>query len=230
MTVHYIYHSCFAVETASLLLVFDYWKDSADGRLQQLLDNRGERALYFIVSHFHEDHYNPAILDIDDAQRLLSYDTVKRRRVPKEKIAATLRPGDCYQDELLTVHAIHSTDVGISSLVTLSDGTTLYHAGDNNNWYFPEEPGEHIHCSLKEMEGLFLAAVRSVAKLAPQVDHVMFPVDPRLGSEILRGAFQWLWHVKTTHFYPMHCWDRWDEVHRAMAQLQENFPEVTFHV
>lgn len=230
MTVHYIHHSCFAVETETLLLVFDYSQDSADGRLRQLLDNRGGRVLYFVVSHFHEDHYNPAILDIDGARRLISYDTVKRRRVPKEKVDAILRPDECYQDEHLTLHVMHSTDVGISSLVTLADGTTLYHAGDNNNWYFPEEPGEHIHCSLKEMEGLFLATVRSVAKLAPQVDHVMFPVDPRLGSEIIRGAFQWLWHVKTVHFYPMHCWDRWEEVHRAMAQLRENFPEVTFHV
>lgn len=230
MTVHYIHHSCFAVETETLLLVFDYWKDSADGRLRQLLDCRGDRALYFIVSHFHEDHYNPVILDVADARWLLSYDTVKRRRVPKEKVDAILRPDDVYQDENLTLYAMRSTDVGVSSLVTLTDGTTLYHAGDNNNWYFPEDPGEHIHCSLKEMEGLFLASVRSVAQRTPEVEHVMFPVDPRLGSEMTRGAFQWLWHVKTRHFYPMHCWDRWEEVKSGIYQLQENFPEVMFHV
>lgn len=228
MTVHYIYHSCFAVTTETALIVFDYWQDSDDGMLHRLIAGRGDRRLYFVVSHFHEDHYNAEILDFADARLLVSYDTARRRHIASDRATAVLRPGQVYEDECLSLRAVRSTDVGISSLVTLPDGTRLYHAGDNNNWYFPQDPGEHIHCSLKEMEGLFLSTVREVKGLAQNVDYVMFPVDPRLGDEILRGPRQWLKAIKTGHFYPMHCWEQWDAVGKAIEQLIVEFPKVEF--
>lgn len=228
MDIFYIYHSCFVAKSDTALIVFDYWKDSPDKRLHELIATRGSRRLYFVVSHFHEDHYNSEILYYAGARLLVSYDTQKRRRIPKEHPAAILRPGDSYEDENLRLDAIRSTDVGISSLVTLPDGTTLYHAGDNNNWYFPEHEEEHIRCSLDEMEGMFLSNLREVRAITKSVDHVMFPVDPRLGGEMLRGACQWLQQIETKHFYPMHCWEQWDEVSAGIAQLKELFPEVVF--
>ena len=264
MQILFIYHSCFAVVTDTMVLVFDYWKDHPDGRLQHLLANRGDRQLFFVVSHFHEDHFNPDICNIDGAHLLVSYDTAKRRHVKGDNVDAILRPDDTFSNDFFTLHALRSTDVGISSLLSLPDGTTIYHAGDNNNWYFldddeapaagtdaagdtqnTEAPADTenldvamqakantartIHCSLKEMEGLFLAIVRAVRKLTPQVDHVMFPVDPRLGKETLRGVGQWLWNIKTANLYPMHCWERWTEVNSAIAKLRESFPEVNIH-
>ncbi len=226
--VNYIYHSCFTVQTDDALIVYDYWKDSGDMRLHALIDARGDRQLYFIVSHFHEDHFNPEIQDYDDARLLLSYDTSKRRHVKPPKATAVLRPGDVYEDEYLKLNALRSTDVGIASLVTLPDGTTVYHAGDNNNWYFPENEEEHIRCSLDEMEGMFLSNLKEVRIITKEVDFAMFPVDPRLGGEMLRGACQWLQQIHTGHFYPMHCWGRWNEVVEGIAQLKELFPETDF--
>ena len=217
--VTFIAHSCFAVESDGALIVFDYWKDSPDRKLHTLLQENS-KPLYFVVSHFHEDHYNPAILGIEGARLLLSYDTARRRRVDKHLPYAILHPGDDYEDECLKLHACSSTDVGMSSLVTLPDGTTLYHAGDNNNWYFVENADEHIKCSLNEMEGMFLSNLREVRTLAPSVDHVMFPVDPRLGSEALRGPAQCLWYLNPKHFYPMHCWEQWEEVSQLVEKLQ----------
>lgn len=227
MNITFITHSCFAVDTDGALIVFDYAKDTADGRLQRIIDRRGCRQLYFVCSHFHEDHYNAEILEQPWARLLLSYDTVKRRRVPRKLPAAILHPGEVYVDENLILNAIHSTDVGISSLVTLPDGTTLYHAGDNNNWYFSaEEDQDNIRCSLLEMEGIFLSTLREVRALTEHVDYVFFPIDPRLGPETLRGAFQWLWHIDTRVLFPMHCWERWDEVKAAVAELKSQFPEL----
>ena len=226
LTVSFIHHSCFAVENDSSLVVFDFSRDSDDSKLAQLIASRGDRQLYFVVSHFHEDHFSPAILDYDDARLLVSYDTAKRRRLPKERLTAVLRPGDIYEDEHLKLQAMRSTDVGISSLVTFPCGTTVYHAGDNNNWYFVENREEHIRCSLDEMEGLFISTLREIRTVTKSIDYVMFPVDPRLEGEMLRGACQWLQHIKTAHFYPMHCWERWEEVHSALAQLKELFPET----
>ena len=223
--VTFIAHSCFAVESDGALIVFDYWKDSPDRKLHTLLQENS-KPLYFVVSHFHEDHYNPAILGIEGARLLLSYDTARRRRVDKHLPYAILHPGDDYEDECLKLHACSSTDVGMSSLVTLPDGTTLYHAGDNNNWYFPHDEEEHIRCSVDEMEGMFMSNLREVRNLVKSVDHVMFPIDPRLESEMLRGACQWLQQIKTGHLYPMHTWDCWKEVNEGVRELRDLFPET----
>lgn len=229
MEIHFIAHSCFAVVTDQALIVYDYCKDSDNHILQQLLDVC-HKQVYFVVSHFHEDHYNPDILNVEGARLLLSYDTVRRRRVNHDLTTAILRPGDIYEDENLTLHAYNSTDVGISTVTTLPNGTTIYHAGDNNNWYFADNPEEHIKTSLSEMEGLFISILRDISSNYPTIDHAMFPVDPRLGTNILRGPFQWLWHVKTKHFYPMHCWEQWDTVKDELLKLKEQFSETEIHL
>ena len=228
MNITYIFHSCFALETESALVVYDDWRDNDSGTLHKKIEERGEKVLYFIVSHFHEDHYNEEILNYADARLLVSYDTQKRRRIEKERPTAILRPGDIYEDENLRLNALRSTDVGIATLVTLPDGTTVYHAGDNNNWYFPENEEEHIKCTLDEMEGMFISNLREVRAITKNVDHAMFPVDPRLGSEMLRGSCQWLQQINTKHFYPMHCWEQYEEVKAGIAELKELFPEVEF--
>ena len=112
--------------------------------------------------------------------------------------------------------------------MTLPDGTTIYHAGDNSNWYFTENEEEHIRCSLDEMEGMYISNLREVRAITTSVDYAMIPVDPRLGGEMLRGACQWLQQVRTGHFYPMHCWGRWDEVCNGLEQLSELFKETEF--
>lgn len=228
MRISYIRHSCFVAENDLAMVVFDYWKDNDSGDLHRIIEGRGERQLYFIVSHFHEDHFNAEILDYSDARHIISYDTSKRRHIGADKVAAVLHHGEWYEDELLKVYAMRSTDVGISPLLFFSDGTIIYHAGDNNNWYFSSEEDGKIHCSLQEMEGMFMSTVRDIRKIAPAIDHVMFPIDPRLGDEMLRGAFQWLRHIKTGHFYPMHCWGREEEIENSLSQLEELFPSVVF--
>ena len=94
MQLHYIYHSCFALEETDFLIVYDYWKDRND-LLGALLERYRDKDVYFIISHFHEDHYNPDI-PAWCAQNgrwhiLPSYDTVRRRRIDKELPLAVLR-------------------------------------------------------------------------------------------------------------------------------------------
>lgn len=230
MEITYIYHSCYAVQTADVLVVYDYWKDTDNGKLHHMIDVRGKRQLYFVVSHFHEDHYNEEILTFEDARLLVSYDTQRRRHIPKTKPVAILRPGEQYEDEYIRLNALRSTDVGIATLLTLPDGVKVYHAGDNNNWYFPHDEEEHIRCSLDEMEGMYISNLREVRAITPTVDYAMLPIDPRLEGEMLRGVCQWLQHINTRYCLPMHTWDRWAEVHKGIEQLKELFPEVEFGV
>ena len=210
---HYIYHSCFAAVAEGCVVVYDYWRDP-DERLQPLLRQaEGEgRAVYFVVSHFHEDHYNPEILQWCATRPqwhlLLSYDTVRRRRVDPSLPLAVLRFGERYDTPHFTLRAYHSTDVGVSTVTEFPDGTTLFHAGDCNNWYFPAPDGtsasDRVKTTPDQMEKLFLSILRDIRRDYPRLTHAMFPVDPRLGQEMLRGPLQLLHAIEVKHFHPMH--------------------------
>lgn len=208
--IHYIYHSCFVVEDDHSLVVFDYWKDPF-GRLLPLIDGTS-KALYFVVSHFHHDHYNPIIWNFPGAHVLVSYDTVKHHHVDRALPAAILRPGHGFSDANIELSCYRSSDIGVCSALRLPDGTVCFHMGDCNNWYFPDDHGEQLKITPLQMEKLFLSIIRDVAADISQVDHLMFPVDPRLGPHTLRGLDQWLAKIPARHIYPMHYWDRPNEV------------------
>ena len=53
-----IFHSGFAVETQSCVLVFDYWMDPAD--CMPVILSKG-KPVYVLVSHFHEDYFSREI-------------------------------------------------------------------------------------------------------------------------------------------------------------------------
>lgn len=217
--IEYIYHSCFAVSSAEFMIVYDYWRDPT-GRLHALLHEWEDKPVYFIISHFHEDHFNPETVTLCERRPLWhllpSYDTLRRRRIDKSLPLAVLRFGE----EVLTPHfrlkAYRSTDVGVSTVVEIpnkedlkeSVPTTLYHAGDNNNWYFPEEEyaedAGRVKVTPDQMEKLFLSILRDIKRDYPRIDHAFFPVDPRLGQEMLRGPQQLLKTIAVGHLHPMH--------------------------
>lgn len=256
MTIEYIFHSCFVVESQCAVVVYDYWRDRADGRLHRLLAAT-EKQVYFVVSHFHPDHYSPAILRWQQGSEaapdgkavfvlrkapiyLLSYDVVKRRHVDAALVAAVLRPGHGYADGNLSLQAYRSTDIGVSTCATfhheplagLGDGPTVFHCGDLNNWYFPADGSDdeaHLKVSTAQMEGLFLAVVRELQVAHPVMDCLMFPLDPRLGNGMLRGAAQWLSKIAVRHFYPMHYWNLYSDMVRGLHRLAEEYPSTCFH-
>ncbi len=211
MQLHYIRHSCFVAEEEDCLIVFDYWRDP-QGELKLLLDNAEGKEVYFIVSHFHEDHYNPEIAGWCAAHAgwhlLPSYDTVRRRRIDKTLPLAILRFGERVETPHFLLTSYRSTDVGVCTVLKLRDGTTLFHAGDCNNWYFPmsSDPSDidRVRVTPDQMEKLFLSILRDIKRDYPELDHAMFPVDPRLGQEMLRGPLQLLKTIRVKNLHPMH--------------------------
>ena len=213
-------------------MVFDYWRDRPDGFLRQRVAE-ADVPVYAFVSHFHEDHSNLEILtwknhNGEPLRCFLSYDVVKKRRVPPEKAAAVLRPDMAVETPFFHLLPFRSTDVGVSVAVSLPDGTVIFHAGDLNNWYFPEQPMQ-MRVSLREMEGLYMSVLRSVKAAYSRLDHLMFPIDPRLGQETLRGAVQLLERIPVRNFHPMHFWDRAGELESLLDELSARFPETLFH-
>ena len=102
MTLRYIFHSGFLVETARCILVFDYWMDPADvmsGYMNTC------KHVYVFSSHFHEDHFTKAIFkwknSIPNITYILSKDILKRRRAQKEDADVWMTKGAVWEDENL---------------------------------------------------------------------------------------------------------------------------------
>ena len=214
MRLLYIYHSGFALEADGFSILIDYFQDSdpdpAKGYVRsELLKRAG--TLYILASHFHPDHFHPEVLkwkeQKPDIKYIFSKDILKRRRA-KADDAIYLKKGDAYQDELLTIKAFGSTDVGISFLIE-TEGRRIFHAGDLNNWHWKDESTPQ---EVAEAEGNYLKELDIIAKETSVMDLVMFPVDPRLGTDFMRGAQQFIDRIKTSVFVPMHFWERPAEV------------------
>ena len=60
MTLTYIFHSGFVLETEQSILVFDYWLDPS-GVMEGVL--KKDKPLYVFSSHFHEDHFTKKIFE-----------------------------------------------------------------------------------------------------------------------------------------------------------------------
>lgn len=203
MKLYYIFHSCFMLEAEQCVIIFDYWKDSPDSNVKHMLEHTDKR-VYFMASHFHEDHFNPEIfsLNVPNGQKriILSRDIVRRRRAKETDADVLLRRGDTYSDDMISVKAFGSTDAGVSFMVE-TDGKKVFHAGDLNNWHWMDESPE---AEWKHDEAFFLRELEDIATYTNRMDVVLFPVDPRLGREYMRGPVQFVKRIKTAIFVPMH--------------------------
>ncbi len=203
MILTYIYHSGFMLEGVSVILIFDFWRDADNSIVERTLSTTHKR-VYFLASHFHQDHFNPEILNLP-----VPHGEKKVILSPRHLPSATCRngrrngipeTGESYRDDLITVHAFGSTDSGVSWAVHFED-KDIFHAGDLNNWHWAAESTPQ---EIKKREGDFLAILNDIRKECMAFDLVMFPVDPRLGSDFARGARQWLQYIPTRYFAPMH--------------------------
>lgn len=216
MTVTYIFHSAFAIETTQSVLIFDYWLDPA-----HVIDSvlKTGKHVYVLASHFHEDHFDRSIF----AWRqhcpslsftyILSKDILRHRRASREDADVWLAKGGEWSDGTVRVHAAGSTDSGVSWIVE-TEGTTIFHAGDLNNWYarFLNDDcrGEEIVSEefgivnpLKE-EKLYFGELKDISKVCNSFDIVMFPVDGRIGNGYTRGGRQFIERFRVGLFIPMH--------------------------
>ena len=106
MTLRYIFHSGFLLETSQCILVFDYWMDPA-GVMRVYMNTC--KHVYVFSSHFHEDHFTKEILKwknrIPNITYILSKDILKRRRAQKEDADVWMVKGTVWEDECMKVTA-----------------------------------------------------------------------------------------------------------------------------
>ena len=216
MTLTYIFHSGFVLETNQALLVFDFWLDPAS--VMPSLVHR-DKPLYVFSSHFHEDHFNRDIFDWRDERTqstiyILSKDILRHRRAAREEADVWLAKGGTWSDGRVSVTATGSTDSGVSWVVDV-EGKRLFHAGDLNNWYARFLPditeGEIIHS--EEMDEdidpvahqkQYLGELKDIRKVSDHFDVAMFPVDGRIGNGYTLGGRQFIERFQVGLFVPMH--------------------------
>ena len=215
MTLTYIFHSGFVLETEASILVFDYWMDPANVMSSVLSKNK---PMYVFSSHFHEDHFTKEILEWKKQRSnityILSKDIYKHRRANKEDADVWLAKGGTWTDGTISVWATGSNDSGVSWIVE-TEGKHIFHAGDLNNWYAKflpgAVPGQKMYSF--EMEEVFdpiahekqyLGELKDIKKIASNFNVVMFPVDGRVGNGYTLGGRQFIERFKGGLFVPMH--------------------------
>ena len=223
MELIYLYHSGFALAGSGFTLVFDYFEDSEgpdSGILHSELLQRDGR-FYVLASHFHADHFSREVLkwreQRPDIVYLFSKDILRRRRAGKDE-AIFLKKGDTYADECLAVRAFGSTDVGVSFLVEVG-GKKIFHAGDLNNWHWMDESSED---EWKRDEKRFIDEIGQIKKEYNKIDLAMFPIDPRLGKEYMRGGIQFIEAINTSMFIPMHFWNDFVSANKFQTYAREH--------
>ena len=225
MTLTYIFHSGFALETKRSILVFDYWMDPS-GVMDGML--RSEKPMYVFSSHFHEDHFTKEIFEWKKQREVVTYilskDIYKHRRASKEDADVWLAKGGTWSDGTISVWALGSTDSGVSWIVE-TEGKRIFHAGDLNNWYakflpckrsendyLTDDNPDQLRYSFEMEETFnpiahekqFLGELKDIRKVADSFDVVMFPIDGRVGNGYTLGGRQFIERFKVGLFVPMH--------------------------
>ena len=218
MNVTFLDHSGFLVELPSVTLLFDWWK----GALPAL---RTSRPLIVFVSHWHEDHFNPAIFSLHaDAYILGNMDATwlsKKGASPDAlKRCRFLNGGEtCLPLPGITVETLTSTDEGVAFLVT-ADGKTVFHAGDLNWWHWEGEPDPWNPNMARDFQ-LFAEPLRG-----RPIDLALLPLDPRLGEDGFRGPKHILETASVDRFIPMHQWEDYLYTERFLARYPAFAPQT----
>ncbi|MCP9611873.1 MBL fold metallo-hydrolase [Coprobacter tertius] len=207
MKITYIYHSGFTIETETVLVVIDFYKDPAS--IVPGLLSSAFKPVYVLSTHFHSDHFNPEIFEWKelrpDIHYILSHDIKKHRRIVSDGITF-LKKGDIYSDDLIDIKAFGSTDSGDSFWIR-NGQQSVFHAGDLNDWHWNEESSLQ---EVKEARNAFKAELADIVKDVQAFDVAFFPVDPRMGKDYALGAEEFLDTIKVGVFIPMHFWDDYD--------------------
>lgn len=205
LSVTYLHHSGFLVETDFHILLFDYFRDNAPGN-GTLGDGvfhpeayTGKRLAVFI-SHHHADHFDPVVFEWAENRPDILYFVGKDvRRIPENTHVFRMRGGDVKAEGGIEVMALRSTDDGVAFVVQV-DGVSLYHAGDLNDWRWDGE-------SAVDNTRMTTAYLKEMEKLkGMRFDAAFVPVDPRQGADMKEGLRGFLAAAETAHIFPMHFW------------------------
>lgn len=217
MTITYLYHSGFAIETEEAYFVIDYWRDTDDGIVANMIA-QDEKTVYFLSSHVHHDHFNPEIIFFGQhIKYILSADIRRKNKVLRTDDRITwVHRGEQYEDKRVKIYALGSTDVGVSFCIE-TEGRRIFHAGDFNNWQ-RTTASEYDNM---QMANYFTSELTKMEDIVSNCDVAMFPLDPRMGDLTAAGAVQFCKAVHPKQLIPMHCWEMYAEANTFGREIEQ---------
>ncbi len=189
-------HSGFTVESETHMLIFDY----SEGMLPRIPTNK---KLYVFVSHVHEDHFDPSILDIckehPNVRFILSYD-IPRSLIRDHGITEYIcaEPGmDIKPESRFRIKALPSTDCGVAYLAGCM-GRNIFHAGDLNLWLWEGMRENEVYDMTMRFRE-YTAPLRNF-----WIDTAFLPLDNRQGIYSFLGFDYYMKHFRIKNAIPMH--------------------------
>lgn len=213
MTVKYIFHSGFLLETAASCYIFDYYQ----GRLPPF-DTK--KLVVVFSSHAHRDHYNPEIFSILRETGVTDIFAVLAKDIPEKKYPKDIKVLKAYAGALYTLprgeklETLLSTDSGVAFLLTTEEGT-VFHAGDLNDWSWNgEDDGDN-----RQMRGSYRHEIDKLK--GRELDVAFIPLDPRQDEHYADGFCYFLSTVGAKSVYPMHYWSKPDVIDRFLREYPQ---------
>ena len=209
MNIVYLNHSGFLVETASKVLVFDYYSKEGHFDFFQPEKYQGKEILFF-VSHNHGDHFDARILQwADQASFIFSSDVELGAAFHGESLI--VKPHERYTFHGLIIETLLSNDEGVAFVVE-GDGAKIYHGGDLNWWHWNGEGKEFNDAIAKSYQ-------EEIARIKGRSFDVAFvPADPRLEDKFSWATDYFMEQVQAKAVFPMHFWGKFEVCEELAAR------------
>ena len=201
MEITYLLNSGFMIKDEKILLLFDDFDDPAQVA-DRAVDKGNFEHLYIFASHAHFDHFGTHIRAYAPkvSRYIFSHDIKRTKRVrifPPTEITF-IRKYSAWEGDGIRVLTYDSTDVGVSFLVELESGKTIFHAGDFNWWHWEGDTEENKNLA----DRLFKKQMKRLQGL--EADVAFFPVDGRLGNTQEMGVTEFVKKTNVKTLVAMH--------------------------
>ncbi len=201
----YLGHSGFLIEDEMFSMVIDYYSASSNDfsydKISKAFKNKGK--FYVLSSHSHPDHFDTEILRFKNIREDIIYifsKDIEDLIYENFSDIIYLEKNNIFKDDLIDIKAFGSTDLGISFYIK-TPKKSIFHAGDLNNWHWNEESMES---EVKEAEDFYKRELCDIKKEVSNLDLAMFPIDPRLGEDYMKGAMEFIEKIDVKVLSPMH--------------------------
>ncbi len=222
----HVYHSGFIVETINHTLIFDYIEP--DKSLDVTGFNRHDvfrkwisdrNNVFVFVSHHHQDHYMPSVLDWQAANPSLHLVAGYDVPVQPSKNCHLMNPCEKLKINEVSIETFGSTDDGVSFYVQ-ADNMSFFHSGDLNWWHWNE-------FSPQQLEKEELDFKKEIQPLcAKSIDVAFVPVDPRLEEHYYLAGEHFVETCKPSLMVPMHFGTNFDVTKMFSSKLTNSSSSI----
>ncbi len=216
--IRYFLQNCFGVRHEEEIILFDVPVPEFFGvdiipPLRRFIRNQNVR---FLTSHYHCDHFYPAIGELlacaRNVEMIVPAGTdfpAGTAPFPPNTRIVPMAPFERRTDGDFSVRALKSNDEGLAFMILTGD-VKIYFGGDLARWTWPEMTARQQ----KYVEAVFDRTLRRLALWRP---HIVFSnADPRLPH--WTGAMDIIRAARPEMFVPMHIFHRCEEIDRLAGE------------